>query len=830
MRIIGDLRYAVRTLAKSPVFTSVAVVSVALGIGANTAVFSLLNHVLLHSLPVEQPERLVQLQEVGKHYGSNTGMNALSYPMYEDLRDKNQVFTGVLCRFGMPLSVSYAGNSERAMGELVSGTFFQVLGIHAVLGRLFTADEDRIRNGAPEAVLSYSYWQSRYAGDRSVVGKSILANGRQLTIVGVAERGFEGSDRLYATQVYIPVMMAPQMWTLERPLENRRQRWVQIFARLKPGVKIRDAQASLQPLFHQVLAMEVQQKEFATASAYTRQEFLKMRLDVMPGGQGQDEGRQFLEAPLWAMMAMVGLVLLISCANVANLMIARATGRQKEIAVRLALGASRRRLISQLLAESTLVSLTGGLLGLVILSPTLRLLLRVMPQMDPPLRFETGVNLEILGFTIGISLVTALLFGLLPALQATRPELAPTLKDQAGTVTGGHIGWRKLLAAAQVSLSLLLLIGAGLFLRSLQNVETLNPGFDVTNLLSFSVDPTLSGYNTERAKVFYRELNQELSGLPGVQAAALCVVAPLSFDEWDSTVTVDGYAAKPGEDMNPWVNHVSPGFFSALRIPIYAGRDFTARDASAASKVAIVNEKFARHYFGDAPAVGRHIGLGGDPGTKTDIEIVGVVRDTRYQTMRQEPPRQVFFPYLQNNWAAGMTAYVRTSLRPEQMFPALRRAVRKLDANMPVFLMKTEVRQRDDSLAVEKLVASLSTAFGILATVLAAVGVYGVMAFVVARRTREIGIRMALGAVNGNVIWLVMREVLLLAGSGILIGLPAAWAATRLVASQLYGITPNDPGTLAAATLGIAAIAAASGYLPARRAARVDPVLAIRCE
>ncbi|MBV8730678.1 MAG: ABC transporter permease, partial [Acidobacteriia bacterium] len=520
----------------------------------------------------------------------------------------------------------------------------------------------------------------------------------------------------------------------------------------------------------------------------------------------------------------------IACANVANLMIARSTARQKEIAVRLAIGASRRRLVQQLLVENALLALAGGVLGLLFLPATSALMARVMPQFDPPIHFRTAANPDVLGFSLAVSLLTAFLFGLAPALQSTRPDLASTLKDQGAAIAGGaHTGWRKLLAAAQVSLSLLLLIGAGLFVRSLANLKDLNPGFEVNHLLSFTVDPRLNGYNTDRAKQFYRQLTLNLASLPSVQSAALCVVAPLSFDEWDSTVTVEGYAAKPGEDMNPWVNHVSPGFFSTLKIPLLAGREFTDQDTGA-HKVAIVNEKFARHYFGSQPALGRHIGFGGDPGTKTDIEIVGVVGDTRYQTMHQDPPRQIFFPYLQNNWAGGMTAYVRTNLAGEQMFPALREVVRRLNPNLPVFLMKTEERQRDDSLAVELLAARLSSAFGALATVLAGVGLYGVMAFVVARRTREIGIRMALGAKGTDVVWLVMREVLLLAGAGIAVGLPAALAVSRLVSSQLYGIKSNDPSTILLATAGIAFIAMVSGFIPARRATRVDPVKAIRSE
>jgi predicted permease len=831
MTFSGDIRYALRSLGKAPVFTAVAVVSLALGIGANTAVFGIVDDALIRALPVRNPGELVQLRGVGMHYGSNTGMNALSYPMYEDFRNKNQVFTGMLCRYQDAASVSDSGRNERAAVELVSGTYFAVLGTGAELGRLFTPEEDRTPNGAPLAVLGYDYWKTRYAADPKILGRQILVNNHKLTIIGVAQKGFEGVDRLFETQIYIPIMMAPEILQgSEKWLADRRQRWVQVFARLKPGIPRPQAQASLQPLFHQILQFEVQQKEFANASAYRRDQFLRMTLDVMPGATGQNEARQFLEAPLWAMMAMAGLVLLIACANVANLMIARSTARQKEMAVRLAVGAGRGKLVRQLLVESVLLSIAGGALGMLILPGTSAMLIRTMPRLDPPLHFHTTPNLEVLGFNLGVVLLTAFLFGLAPALQSTRADLAFTLKDQATSVAGGgHARWRKLLAAAQVSLSLLLLIGAGLFVRSLVNLKNLNPGFDVNRLLSFTVDPTLSGYKTEQAKQFYKQLNAELAGIPGVRAAALCVVPPLSYDEWDTYFAIEGHAPKPGDDTLNWVNHVSPGFFSALHIPLYTGREFTDLD-NGTHKVAIVNEKFARYYFGTINVLGHHIGVGSDPGTKTDIEIVGVVGDTRYQTMHQEPPRQVFFPYLQNDWAGGMTAYVRTNLPGDQMFPVLRAAVQRLNPTLPIYLMKSEERQRDDSLAVEMLAAQLSGAFGALATVLAAVGLYGVMAFVVARRTREIGIRMALGAIGGDVVWLVMREVLLLAGAGVAVGLPAALAVTRLVSSQLFGVAPNDPATIVLATAGVAGIALLSGFLPARRATRVDPVTAIRCE
>jgi predicted permease len=830
MSFTADLRFAFRSLGKAPVFTAVAVASLALGIGANTGMFSMLDQILLGEMPVRDPGALVQLKASGMFYGSNTGMNSLSYPMYLDLRDRNQVFTGMLARDYAPVSVAFAGRSERTSAELVSGSYFPLLGLQAAAGRLFGPEDDHSPGGAPYVVLGYDYWQARFAGDPGVLGQPIVVNEHRLTIVGIAPRGFDGMEAMFTTRVYIPIVMATELARFSKPLENRRQQWVQVFGRLKPEVSTRQAQASLAPIFHNVLEMEVRQPEFSKASAETRQEYLRKTLDLTPGGGGDNIPRIFLEAPVLAMGAMVWLVLLIACANVANLIVARASARQKEIAVRMSIGAGRWRVVRQLLTESAVLAFAGGLLGFLISPLSMHLLARVMPDMDPPLKFVLSPNLRMLGYSIAVSAVTVILFGLAPAIQATRTDIAPVLKGSAAAVVGGgQARLRKLLLVVQVSLSLLLLIVAGLFGSTLRNLNRLNPGFQTANLLSFGIDPTLSGYDSERTRQFYKQLTRELAALPGAQSAALCTVPPLGWSNWDSDFTVEGHLAKTGEDPNTPVNYVSPSYFATLGVALYSGREFRETDATGAPEVAIVNEKFARYYFGQGNPVGRHIGRGTDPGTKTDIEIVGVVRDTKYMTMKQPIPREVYFPYLQSR-ANLMTGYVRTPRPPEQMFPEIRAMVHRLDPNLPIYQMKTVEQQKQDSLSIERLAAALSIAFGVLATVLAAVGLYGVMAFLVARRTREIGVRMALGATARNVVWLVVRDVLLLVGIGLAVGLPAAFALTRLLATQLYGVEAHDPVVMILATFGMLLVAAVSGYLPARRATRIDPIRALHYE
>ena len=806
--------------------------SLALGIGANTAIFTLVDQLLLRLLPVKNPAQLVLLWGRGAHYGSNNGPNKVSYPMYADFRDKNQVFSGMFCVWNIGLNLNFEGKTERVSGELVSGTYFDVLGVRPALGRLFTPEDDRTPLGAPYAVLSYRYWISRFGGDPGVIGKKLLVKGYPLTVVGVSQAGFDGTDPAYAPQIRIPIMMAPHFQQFhDYSLTERRGRWVNAYGRLKPGVTVQQAKASLQPLFHQMLEMEVQEQAFAHAAPDTKLNFLRMWIDLLPAAKGRSFTRQQFSNPLLVLTAIVALVLLIACANLANLLIARATARQKEIAVRLALGANRSRIVAQLVIESLMLSLTGGLAGLFIAVWIDKALLGFLPRGSAEFIISTTPDWRILAFNLGISILTGLIFGLVPALQATRPNLAPTLKDEVGSIAGGgSVALRKSLVVAQVTLSMLLLIGAGLFIRSLKNLKDVDPGFRLDNLITFALNPPNNGYKPEQTQQIFRQLFDTLNNTPGILAASLAVMPVLEGDEWDSSVTVEGHPPKTGEWINPHMNFVSPEYFNTLRVPILLGRDFRYSDGKGAPQVCIINEKFAKKYFPGGNAVGRHIGMGGDPGTKTDIEIVGVTGDMKYEGVREEIPIEMFRPYHQMNFTLGMNVYVRTARDPEQMFSTIRRISNQIDPTLPVIDMKTLYKQLDESLVTERLVATLASAFGGLATLLACMGLYGVMAYTVARRTREIGVRIALGAATRDVVWLVMKDVLWLVAIGIAIGLGSAFGLTRYVQKQLYGIQPNDPASIALAVSGIACVALMAGYLPALRATRVDPMRALRWE
>jgi predicted permease len=862
-----DLRYAWRGLLRSPMFTLVALVSIALGIGANTAIFTLVNEVLLELLPVKHPEQLILFTGASfrNHYGSNSGGNMLSFPMYEDFRDnfvdwggappmrrvslpvdnaarRAPIFSGMFCRRPVALNVGVNGQTERVSGELVSGTFFDVLGVGAAIGRVLTPGDDEVRGGGMVAVLSYDYWRNRFGQDPRIVGKTIAINGYPFTIVGVSQAGFDGVDIGYAPSVRVPVTMKAQMTPNWDDIDNRRSRWVNVFARMKPGVTKEQAKAVLQPFFHGLLEAEVLEPAFRSASSYTREQFLKGTMDVLPAAQGRSPIRTQLGDPLKLLMGVVAGVLLIACANVASLLIARATSRQKEIAVRLALGASRARIAGQLLVESLLLAFAGGLLGLVVASWTTKFLLGYLSTSDTPHVITGAIDSRILAFNFVLSLATGLLFGLVPALRSTKPNLAPTLKDQVGAVIGGGVRFRKALVVAQVTLSVLLLIGAGLFIRTLRNLQFLDLGMKLDKLIAFNVSPGLSGYTPVRSKLFMKQVRDRLGAQPGVAGVAFSNIALLEGNEWDSSITIEGYAAKPGESMNPYCIAVSPAYFKTMGIPLVLGRDFDAKherlvapDPSAANTppkytVAIVNESFAKHYFPDGNALGHHLGFGMDPGTKTPIEIIGVVKDSKYTGVRDDIPRQLFVPYLENDFAGGGVFYVRTVDSPTAAFGTIRQMLRDVDATVPMYNPRTLEHQADISLLNERLVATLSSAFGIVATLLAVVGLYGVMAYTVARRTREIGVRMALGALPANVIWLVMREVLTLVGCGVALGLAGAIVLSRYVSHQMYGISANDPITMAIAAAGLAAVALVAGYVPALRATRVNPTRALRYE
>jgi predicted permease len=811
-------------------FTAIAVLSLALGIGANTAIFTLTDQVLLRMLPVKDPERLVMVATAGAHMGSNAGMNVLSYPMYKDYRDQNQVFTGMLCSRATMINLGLDGPADFAEAEIVSGTYFDVLGVPAFLGRVFGKADETNFGANPVVVLSYDYWRSRFNADRTIVGKTVRLNSYPMTVVGVAAPGYDGLVLGFRAKVFVPVTMTKQLMPGGDP-DDRRSRWVQVFARLRPGVSIAKAESSIRIIHKQIINQEVQDAYFNDVSEYNRQQFLRSYAIVMPGGQGYSGMRRVLEVPLQVLMGLVGIVLLIACANVSNLMVARASGRQKEVAIRLTLGAGRWRIARQLLIESLVLALAAGALGLAVSYWSTNAIKLLAPTQQIADSLTATPDLRTLAFALGASILAAILFGLLPAVQLSKTSLASVMKEQAGSIAGGHgARTRKILVAAQVMLSLVLLVGSGLFIQSLRNLRNQDPGFRSTNLIRFTINPRQAGYSTERTRDFYRQLQQRLEALPGVESAALARIGLLEGNNWDSSVTVEGYRAQDGENMNPNFNAISPHYFKTLGIAVKAGREFQDSDQIQGKKVVLVNETFAKRYFPGGNPLGYRIGLGRGPKTKVDMEIVGVVADVKYSNLRDEVPRQVFLCHAQLEQASGMVFYARTSLASERMFGMIREEVHRADAALPVYRLYTMDDQLDRSLAVERLVAYLSSAYGLLASLLALIGLYGVTAYSVARRAREIGIRMALGAEAGMVMRMVLREVLLLAGIGIAVGLPLAWWLTQLVRSQLYGIEPRDPVTLASAVVGLIAVAALAGVAPALRASRLDPVKVLRYE
>ena len=837
MTTLSDVRYAFRGLRRSPLFSTVAILSLALGIGANTAIFTLIDQILLRKLPVSHPEELVMLYQEGANMGSNMGGRMHSYPLYQDLQQKAEPLSEVICRRLFDASVAIDNQTERVSAEMVSGNYFTMLGVKPAIGRVLNSrEDDQIFQGHPVAVISYAYWDSRFARDPNVIGRKIRINDYPFTIVGVSARGFGGLDPAVSPMVRVPVIMRTAImpeWSWLK-MDDRRGRWVQVLGRLKPGYTVESARAPIQGLFTQIRAYEMTLPAAKTWSAYSREQFMKGKLIVTKADLGYSPLRNDFSTALVVLMCMVGLVLLIACANVANLLIARAFARQKEIAVRLSLGSSRGRLVRQMLAESLVLSAAGGALGVAVAFLLTRTLLAFIPTGDNPLLITPRPDARILAFTLVLTFATAIVFGLLPALRASRPDPWTTLKDTMGSIAGagGSLFLRKGLVAVQVALSFLLLFGAGLFVRSLQNLKTTETGVALDNLVAFQVSPALSGYDNPRGTIFYRNLLDRLRAIPGVTSVGQAAIPILAGDEWDSSMSVEGHTAKDGEDMQAFMNTLSPGYFATLKIPFLEGRDFRQSDPSPFAgddlqSVAIVNRRFANHFFPNQSAIGKRLGFGGGPGTKLRIEIVGVVENSLYEGPREGVRRQVFVPTVGNG---SSVLYLRTQAAAAATNSQIRSVVRELDSGIPVYGMKTVESQLDETLLTDRLIATLSAGFGMLATLLASIGLYGVMAFVVARRKKELGIRLALGAQPAFVIWMVMREVLLLLVIGLAVGIPAAMALGQYVATQLYGIQPRDPAIAAWTVVLLTVVSALAGLIPAQRASRIDPILALRTE
>ena len=818
-----DTRYALRSLRANPGFAATAVLSLALGIGANTAIFSILNAVMLRSLPVEDPQRLVQID-------SPQGGGYFTNPIWEQVRDHQQAFSGTLAFSTDRFDLAAGGESHFVEGLWASGDFFRVLGVPALRGRVFATADDVHGGGhaGPVAVISYAFWKRHYAGDPDVVGKTIRLNRHPFTIVGVTPPWFTGLDVDKAYDVAIPIGCEPILHTDQSALEARSWWWLRILGRLTPGETPPQADAKMKALSPEIDRATLPQNWHAD----WKRRYLQRTYAVRPAATGfSDTGHEYRTA-LFTLMAVVGLVLLIACANIANLLLARAAARQREISIRMAIGAARRRVMRQLMSESLLLSILGAVGGLLFAVWGSRLLVRFLSTTGNELQLDTAPDLRVLAFTMGVAILTGLLFGLAPALRGTRVSPNNALKEHARGMVGSRFSLGRALVTGQVALSLMLLVGAGLFLGTLRNLLSTDLGFSRHNVLLVRAAMMQANVpRTERPRV-YREIVDHLRAIPGVASASSSAMTPISHMAWNNVVYPEGYSPKGKDDTLVYFNRVSPGYFATMRTPQLLGRDFSEHDGAGAPQVMLIDESAARRFFGNANPIGKTIGADspGQPGKRDVYQVIGVVKDTKYEAVNEDRLLSVYLASAQDTEPWPEASFeIRTGGPVAAFIPAVRAAIGEVNRNISLEFRNFET-QVSDSLLQPRMVALLSAFFGGLALLLAMIGLYGVTAYGVARRQAEIGIRMALGAQPGSVVWLVLREVAVMLAIGTVLGLGASLAAGRLVASLLYGMKSYDaaPLAIAAVVLGIATGIAA--YLPAHRAARLDPMAALREE
>jgi predicted permease len=835
------LKLAFRTLFKTPFVTIVAVVSLALGIGANTAIFSLFNQMLLRPLPVAEPGRLVNLQAPGPKPGSASCNQAgdcdsvFSYPMFRDLERTQTVFTGIAGHVIFGANLAARDQTSSSAGMLVSGSYFPVLGIQPALGRLFGPRDDGTAGEPHIVVLSHKFWQTRFAADPAAIGQSVIVNGQAMTIAGVTPVRFRGTTIGGEPDVYVPITMRELMEPAAAPpgitsFENRRSYWAYLFARLRPGVTIEQARAALAVPYRAIIN-DVEAPLQKGMSDQTLARFKARPILLEPGARGQSSVTAEARAPLILLLGVASVVLLIACANIANLLLARSAARSGEMAVRLSLGASRWQLVRQLLTESCLLASLGGAGGLLVARWTLNLMTSLLPKEAVDV-VATNLDPQVLLFAAALALGTGLLFGLFPALHSTRPDLISSLKNQAGQPSGARSAarFRTTLATAQIALSMALLASAGLFARSLFNVARVDLGLNANHVITFGVSPVLNGYTPERSRQLFERLEDELSALPGAAGVTTARIPLLAGSSWGQSVMVEGFDAGPDADTGSRFNLIGPAYFKTLGIPLLAGREFTRADAEGAPKVAIVNEAFARKFNLGPGAVGKHLGeRGGEGRDALDIEIVGLAKNAKYSEVKAEVPPLFFRPYRQDR-PGVMTFYVKTGLDAEQFLPTVHRLIAASDPNLPVEALRTLPQQVRENVFLDRFVSVLSTAFASLATLLAAIGLYGVLAYTVMQRTREIGLRMALGASPERVRSMVMRQMAKMTLVGATIGLAGAVGIGQLAQSLLYHLQGYDPAVLAGSGAALSLVALGAGFIPALRASHVDPMQALRYE